>query len=117
MQRGKNTQGEKTHGTSLKVVEVKTDQVQIEREIERNIKKIRSLISKLRPMDRQKYFDGLLSHILDEPVAWTAQTGAKPSKTNVEKDYSKLSFEELILIEELSVKMEQLYRTIDHDPS
>ena len=116
MQRAKNTSGEKTQGTSMKVVEVKTDQVQIEREIEKNIKRIRSLISKLQPTDRQKYFDGLLSHILEEPIDWTGST-AKSSKTTAEKDYSKLSFEELILIEELSVKMEQLYRTIDHDPS
>ncbi len=114
MQRGKINRDVKTEPTSLKVVVVETNQVQIEQEIELHIKKIRTLINKLRPAERQKYFNGLLSHILDEPV----ETSFHPSKkVNTDKDYSALSYEELLLIEELSIKMEQLYRTMDHDPS
>jgi len=100
----------------MKVVVVKNDQAKIEREIEKNINKIRSLISKLRPTERQKYFNGLLAHLLQEPVEVTPVTSRK-KKPDSEKDYSAISFEELKLIEELSLKMEQLYRTIDHDPS
>ncbi len=114
MQRGKNKSTEKTESTSLKVVVVENDQVRIEREIEKNIKKIRSLIHKLRPADRQKYFNGLLSHILDEPIPTHHNSMNKKSE---HKDYGSLSVVELTLIEELSVKMEQLYRTMDHDPS
>ena len=115
MQRGKNNQGAGTESTSLKVVVVETNHVQIEHEIERHIKKIRTLINKLRPAERQKYFNGLLSHILDEPVEATIHPANR--KMNSDADYSALSYEELILIEELSIKMEQLYRTMDHDPS
>jgi hypothetical protein len=115
MQRGKSTPGAKTESTSLKIVVVESNQAQIEFEIERNIKKIRTLINKLRPAERQKYFNGLLSHILDEPVEPANHPASK--KINSDKDYSALSYEELILIEELSIKMEQLYRTMDHDPS
>jgi hypothetical protein len=114
MQRGKNNRDVKTESTSLKIVVVETNHVHIEQEIEMHIKKIRSLINKLRPAERQKYFNGLLSHILDEPV----EASFPPAKKiNTDKDYSALSYEELLLIEELSIKMEQLYRTMDHDPS
>lgn len=115
MQRGKSIQGGKIESTSLKVVVVENNQVQIELELEKHIKKIRTLIYKLRPAERQKYFSGLLSHILDEPVMPTGHHITK--KIDSEKDYSALSHEELMLIEELSIKMEQLYRTMDHDPS
>ncbi|MCX6291458.1 MAG: hypothetical protein NT126_06800 [Bacteroidetes bacterium] len=117
MQREKNRTSVQTDSTSLKVVTVKTDHVQIEREIEKSIKKVRSLISKLRPVERQRYFNGLLAHILDEPIDFPASKKKTNSKSGQEKDYSNLSFEELQLIEELSVKMEQLYRTMDQDPS
>ncbi len=115
MQRGKSIQGAKTESTSLKVVVVENNQVQIELELEKHIKKIKTLIHKLRPAERQKYFSGLLSHILDEPVEFSGHHMAK--KINSENDYSALSHEELMLIEELSIKMEQLYRTMDHDLS
>jgi len=115
MQRGKRTEGIKPDSTSLKVVVIENDHVHIEHEIEKHIKKIRTLVNKLRPAERQKYFNGLLSHILNEPVETPVHSTTK--KLNPDKDYSTLSYEELILIEELSIKMEQLYRTMDHDPS
>ena len=99
----------------MKVVVVETDQVRIEQEIERHIKKIRSLIPKLRPHERQKYFQGLLAHILSEPHDYTANTSHQ--KLNFDIQPPRLSVEEMKLLEELSAKMEQLYRTLDHDPS
>jgi hypothetical protein len=117
MQRGKNRTIVKEETTALKVVVVENDQARIEREIERNIERIRSLISKLRPSERQKYFDGLLSHLLSEPLELPVMKVSTKNKLNAQNDYSKLSVEELKLIEELSIKMEQLYRTMNYDPS
>ena len=114
MERGKTNPQTKTDSTSLKVVVVENNHVRIEHEIERHIKKIRTLINKLRPAERQKYFNGLLSHLINEPVETPVRS---TKKINPDKDYSALSYEELMLIEELSIKMEQLYRTMDHDPS
>ena len=96
---------------NLRVVVVDKDQATIESEIERHVKVIRSLIQKLRPTDRQKYFNGLLSHILDEPV----QTSGNWKNTWARNDYSNLTVRELGLLEELSEKMEQMYRVMDHD--
>ena len=98
----------------MKVVVVETDQVRIEQEIERHIKKIRSLIQKLRPPERQKYFQGLLAHILSEPHDYATHYN---QKLNFDIQPSRLTTDEMKLLEELSAKMEQLYRTLDHDPS
>ena|SRR5688572_7461000 len=98
---------------SLRVVVVDKDQATIESEIERHVKVIRSLIQKLRPTDRQKYFNGLLSHILDEPVQ--ASGNWKSSTQWMRSDYSNLTVRELGLLEELSEKMEQMYRVMDPD--
>lgn len=117
MQTKKNRTSEKSETSALKVVVVENDQGQIEREIEKNIAKIRSLVRRLRPADRQKYFDGLLSHMLNEPVELNKRHDSVNKKSNPEKDYSALSFAEMRLIEELSAKIEQLYRTMDQDPS
>ena len=99
----------------MKVVVVNNDQTLIEKEIEKHIKKIKSLIQKLRPPERQKYFQGLLSHIVSEPYDYS--TNYSPSKLKFDIQPSRLSAEEMKLLEELSMKMEQLYRTLDHDPS
>ncbi len=116
MQTGKNKTSTKADHVTMKVVVVDADQASIEREIERHIHKIRSLITRLHPSERRKYFNGLLSHILDEqPDASHSMPTHK--KSHSDTDYSKLSSEELKLIEELSVKMEQLYRTMNLDPS
>lgn len=117
MEREKNLTGGKTESTSLKVVVVKNDQVYVEREIEKHIKKIKSLINKLRPAERQKYFNGLLSHLLHEPVEAPVRHSKTIMISDSEKDYSSLTVEELSLIEELGQKVEQLYRTMDYDPS
>ncbi len=117
MQTKKNRTSEKSETASLKVIVVENDQARIEREIEKNIQKIRALIRKLRPADRQKYFDGLLSHMLSEPVELSQHPNSMNKKRNSEKDYSTLSFAEMKLIEELSLKIEQLYRTMDQDLS
>ena len=114
MERGKGNRQVKTESTNLKVVTVETNASHVEREIEKHISKIRALINKLRPAERQKYFNGLLSHIICEPIE-TAHSTTKNKNTTT--DHSALSYEELMLIEELSIKMEQLYRTMDQDPS
>ena len=111
----KTTVTTKTETSPLKVVVVKNDQVQIEQEIERNIKKIKSLIQKLRPPERQRYFLGLLSHIVSEPTQINIPMNS--SKLNFDIHPTRLSTEEAKLLEELSMKMEQLYRSLDHDPS
>jgi hypothetical protein len=59
----------------------------------------------------------LLSHILQEPVELIIRPDWEKKNPPANTDYSAISHDELKLIEELSVKMEQLYRTIDHDPS
>ena len=97
----------------LRVVVVDKDQATIESEIERHVKVIRSLIQKLRPTDRQKYFNGLLSHILDEPPVQSGNW--KSSAQWMRSDYSNLTIRELGLLEELSEKMEQMYRVMDHE--
>ena len=97
--------------TNLRVVVVDKDQATIESEIERHVKVIRSLIQKLRPTDRQKYFDGLLAHIIDEP----SDTNWKNGSQWMRKDYSNLTVRELGLLEELSEKMEQMYRVMEHE--
>ena len=79
MERAKNRTTAKTESTSLKVVVVNTDQTRIELEIEKHIKKIKSLILKLRPPERQKYFQGLLSHIVSEPYDVSVSNGDRKS--------------------------------------
>ncbi len=96
----------------LEVVESKTNRIQVEFEIERHIKQIRSLIGKLHPVERQKYFDGFLTHLITPRS--TPQTGSFQS-TNSNQfnvDLSSLSDDELGMIRELAVKMDEMYREI-----
>jgi hypothetical protein len=81
-----------------------------EREIDQHVKSIRALISKLHPAEKQKYFNGLLAFIVNEQIEWTEKNATK------ETDYSKLSKQELTILEELSAKMQELYNTLDFDP-
>ena len=83
-----------------------------EREIDSYVKSIRALISKLTPTERQKYYNGLLAFILNEQIEMT-QEGNK--KKIAESDYTTLTVRELNLLEELSMRMQQLYRTMEHD--
>ena len=96
----------------MKVVEPTVDLSHVEFEIERHVKSIRALIRKLRPMERQKYYDGLLSHLLSQPVNYPF--GKMETKNNP-GDYSNLSNTELTLVRELSLKIEELYRHSDHE--
>ena len=77
-------------------------------EIVMYVRKIRTLIEKLPPRDRQDYFSGLLNHILSDNEA--------ANKNKKLKDMNKLSKTELVLLNELSIKMEELYRTMDYNP-
>jgi hypothetical protein len=94
--------------TTLTVVENKWTNV--EREIDQHVKSIRALISKLRPAEKQKYFNGLLAFIVNEQIEWTEK------QTPANTDYSKLSAQDLTVLEELSTKMQELYNTLDFDP-
>jgi hypothetical protein len=89
----------------VKVVDVSTDQHQLEIEIERQVRSLRALIRKLQPFERQRYFDGLLSHMLAQPIEFHDYDG----HVNDSYDYCNLSVSELSLIKELSVKVHELY--------
>ena len=97
--------------TPLKVVESKNPG-QIEREIDQYVKSIRTLISKLSPSERQKYYNGLLAFILNEQIEMTSEANMKTIENS---DFTRLSARELNLLEELSMRMQHLYRTIGHD--
>ena len=84
----------------------------IEREIDTYVKSIRALISKLTPTERQKYYNGLLAFILNEQVEMSSEANQKKIE---ESDFTRLTERELGLLQELSMRMQQLYRTIGHD--
>lgn len=93
----------------MKVVENQTNHVHVEIEIENHVKSIRSLIQKLNPVDRQKYFNGLLNHILCKQVEYPQPKSNKKQSVNVTDDFSTLSTDDLDLIRELSCKLQDLY--------
>jgi|GEM_PF-5648797 len=84
----------------------------IEREIDGYVKSIRVLIGKLTPTERQKYYNGLLAFILNEQIEMSSDGNKKKID---ESDFTKLTVRELNLLEELSLRMQQLYRTMGHD--
>ena len=96
----------------MKVVEPTVDLSHVEFEIERHVKSIRALIQKLRPMERQRYYDGLLSHLLSQPVNYPF---SKTVTKNCPSNYSNLSATELTLVRDLSLKIEELYRHSDNE--
>jgi hypothetical protein len=99
----------------LSVVQTGESQTHLEREIDQHINNIRALIRKMRPSERQRYYNGLLSHILEVPV------GPSFHPTHIDRkdeQSTNLSHEHLSLIREMADKMEQLYRVMDgYDPS
>ena len=113
MRKEKNTaQSNEKRASVMKVVEPTEDRSHLEFEIERHVKSIRALIQKLRPLERQRYYDGLLSHLLSQPVNYPF------SKMDAKKnsgDYSNLSSTELSLVRELSLKIEELYRHSENE--
>jgi hypothetical protein len=94
--------------STLTIVENKG--TNIEREIDHHVKSIRALISKLRPAEKQKYFNGLLAFIVHDQIEWTE------TETKTGTDYSKLTSKDLTILEELSAKMQELYNTMEFDP-
>jgi len=105
MRKEKNTGNTERQVPTIKVVDVSTDQHQLEMEVDRQIKTLRALIKKLQPIERQRYFDGLLSYMLSQPIDFTDYGG----HVNDSYDYCNLSVNELSLIKELSVKVHELY--------
>ena len=89
------------------VVRIEHSRVQVEIEIDRHVKIIRSLIQKLHPAERQQYFAGLLSHLLTQSPEYPFP---KYQKKEEEIDFSALSANDLELIKELSQKLEELHR-------
>lgn len=106
MRKEKNHSSHVNQPSVMKVVEVSSDQSKVEFEIELHVQTIRALIKKLRPVERQRYYDGLLSHLLSQPVEYPEPKRSK----NDSFDYCNLSYQDLSLIRELSVKMHELYR-------
>ncbi|HRH65912.1 MAG TPA: hypothetical protein PLU53_06415 [Bacteroidia bacterium] len=98
----------------LKVVSLQNDRAQIEFEIDRHVKSIQSLIRKLVPSERQKYYNGLLSHMLAEPVRVPLEVHSN-KQVHKDRDYSQLNEKDLGLIRELSQNLEQLYRISGFD--
>ncbi len=84
----------------------------VEREVDNYVKSIRALIAKLTPTERQKYYNGLLAFILNEQVEMSSEGNQKKIE---QSDFTRLSERELGLLEELSMRMQQLYRTMGQD--
>ncbi len=98
-----------THAApNMKVISVEQDRRQIETEIDRHVKSIQSLIQRLGPPERQKYYNGLLSYLLNEEVTYQPKQMNR-SRTTTDHDYSRLSDNELTLIRELSAQISNLY--------
>lgn len=95
----------------LKIVNASSNDSHLELEIERHVKGIRALIRRLQPLERQRYYDGLLSHILSQPVDYPS----KNLDADDHYDYCNLSFNELSLIKELSMKINELYRISEEE--
>jgi hypothetical protein len=108
MQKGKINNGETHSARVMKVINVEQDRKQIETEIDRHVKSIQLLIQRLGPPERQKYYNGLLSHLLAEEVNYP-MIKKQPELNNLNRDYSRLSEHELQLIRELSTQINQLY--------
>ncbi len=107
MRKEKNTSNSSEKPThSMRVIETHHDTTRLEFEIDRHVRSIRALIQRLRPVERQRYYDGLLSHLLSHPVNYPFEKVDK----NKSFDYSNLTSNELALIRELSIKIEELYR-------
>lgn len=101
-----------TSDQSLLSIVHSTGTKNIEREIDGYVKGIRALIAKLTPTERQKYYNGLLAFILNEQVEMSSEANQKKIE---ESDFTKLTERELGLLQELSMRMQQLYRTMGHD--
>jgi hypothetical protein len=95
----------------LEIVDKTQDRPKVEMEIESHIRHIRSLINKLHPVERQKYYDGFLTHLLNRQPVYPP-TMKSNGDADQNPDLSVLSNDELQLIRELSIKMEDMYRTI-----
>ena len=117
MRQGRSKQNTNTTREQAPLTIVKTgeSQAHLEREIDQHINNIRALIRQLRPSERQRYYNGLLSHILSEPV----EPSFHPTRIDRQEEQStNLSKEHLELIREMAVKREQMYRVMDgYDPS
>ena len=108
------TSQEVSGSPEMKVVSLQNNHAQIEIEIDRHVKSIQCLIRRLTPADRQKYYNGLLSHLLSEPVQFPLQAHTAKQKVQ-EHEYSNLSENDLQLNRELSQNMEKLYRINNFD--
>ena len=94
----------------LEIVDRTHNRPQVEMDIENHIRHIRNLISKLHPQDRQKYFNGFLTHLLHHRSDYPVTMKAVKEGADDQTDLSALSGEELSMIRELSFKLEEIYR-------
>jgi hypothetical protein len=114
MRKAKLVNEEIKSAPQMKVINTEQDRGHVEFEIDRHVKSIHSLIARLVPTDRQKYYDGLLCHLLSEPIEVPLAMHT-PATTRKEHDYSNLNESDLALIRELSQQMEYLYRATVND--
>lgn len=99
-----------TIGEEAKVIPMYQQSAHIEREIDQHVQSIRALISKLRPSDRQQYFNGLLNHMLMGETSYPLTLDASSTS---DADFSCLSDHELSLIRELSSTLHRLHLEAD----
>lgn len=115
MRKAKLVSEQTNSAPEMKVINTEQNRGYVEFEIDRHVKSIHALITKLVPSDRQKYYDGLLSYLLAEPIEVPLALH-QPNPISKEHDYSNLNEKDLALIRELSQQMELLYRTTGYDP-
>jgi hypothetical protein len=99
-----------TTGHEAKIIPMYQQSAHIEREIDQHVQSIRALISKLRPTDRQQYFNGLLNHMLKGEVTYPLSLDASSTS---DADFSCLTENELDLIRELSSTLHRLHLEAD----
>ncbi len=108
----KNTNLSSNPKQDTKVIPIYREAAHLEREINQHIQTIKSLISELRPSDRQQYFNGLLNYLLSSEVTYPL---VLENSSTADADISALSQDELSLIRELSTTLHRLHVEADGD--
>jgi membrane-associated HD superfamily phosphohydrolase len=99
-----------TTSQEAKIIPIYQESAHIEREIDQHVQSIRALINKLRPSDRQQYFNGLLNHLLMNETNYPLTLDTSSTS---DADFSCLSEKELDLIRELSSTLHRLHLEAD----
>lgn len=89
-----------------RIIPIYNEAASVEREIEQHLSSIRSLISRLRPSDRQNYFQALLNDIMKMEVTYPLSLDATSTP---DADIRSLTEEDLRLVQELSSVLHRIY--------